>query len=412
MTVTIISFLTSMGIPDGSIGRLSAFIAGPWALKLIWAPVIDTISYPPMGRRRPWIICAQAMMVLTLVGFLFVDDPVASISLLGWLFFVHNCFAALQDVLTDALAIEVVPPHELGTINGLMMAAKMLGIGLGAAGLAGLMATYGLTAAVIAQVFVLLLIMMLPIFFIESPGEKRMPWSRGLATPSRGIATFRNPFKVIRDLFWAFSKRSVICVALLGFLASVAEWIIEVINKPFFTKVLGWTYVEFSAISGTLVIFQFCAALAGGWAARRFGFRSIIVAGLGAYGVIATSFGLFNWLFTGSIGPTTFLLLLPATNAFGSVAFYAIAMRLSRTDSAATVFTTVMAITSFGHVVGGVLIGPLRDDFALDYRTLYMLGGSLMVACLIFLIPLDVANPFVDDEQAVASHSIFDDPAK
>ena len=75
-----------------------------------------------MGRRRPWIIGAQFMMAVTLLGILWsgnLSEPAGStgqaafspefIWWLGVMFFVHNCFASLQDVATDALAVDVLP---------------------------------------------------------------------------------------------------------------------------------------------------------------------------------------------------------------------------------------------------------------------------------------------------------------
>src|SRR2546430_13219286 len=74
MTVTIISYLTSRGVADATVGRLAATIAIPWALKFMWAPVIDSVAVLSMGRRRPWIIGAQLMMALSLIGFTSIND--------------------------------------------------------------------------------------------------------------------------------------------------------------------------------------------------------------------------------------------------------------------------------------------------------------------------------------------------
>jgi predicted MFS family arabinose efflux permease len=70
-------------------------------------------------------------------------------------------------------------------------------------------------------------------------------------------------------------------------------------------------------------------------------------------------------------------------------------MRVSWTRSAATVFTSMMAMTSLGHVIGGWMIGPLRDGLGMSYQAVYCLGGALMLTSLLFIFAVDPGK--VDD---------------
>ena len=56
------------------IGRLKAIILVPWSFKLIWAPIMDSFTIRSMGRRRVWIIGAELMMALTLLGMIGMDQ--------------------------------------------------------------------------------------------------------------------------------------------------------------------------------------------------------------------------------------------------------------------------------------------------------------------------------------------------
>ena len=389
MTITIISYFAGQGIADSVIGGLSAIIALPWAFKFVWAPVIDTVSMPLMGKRRPWIIGAELMMAISLLGLMILYDPTGDIALIGWIFFLHNCFASLQDVLCDALAIDMLPIEELGKVNGFMMASKLVGIGGGAAVLAIIMQQWGLRVAVVTQFSLLLLIMLLPLFILERPGDSVFPWNRGRKKGAPRSISIINPLEILKDLRLAFGIKAIAALALFGCLASISEWLVEVINKPFYTKVLGWTFVRFSAVSGVLLVLQMVAAIAGGWAASRMGSRSIIIFGLGAYGVLALLFGTFNQFLIQGWFPVLFLFLPPAANAFGSVAFYSLAMRISWTRSAVTVFTLMMAMTSLGHVIGGWMIGIFRDGLGVSYQGVYRLGGILMIISLFLLFAVD-----------------------
>ena len=93
--------------------------------------------------------------------------------MLGALFFVYNVFTALQDVSTDALAVDVLQPHEFERVNSYMFTAKSLGGIVGGAGLGTIIGIVGIGGAFLIQIPILVLIMMVPLFMRERPGEKR-----------------------------------------------------------------------------------------------------------------------------------------------------------------------------------------------------------------------------------------------
>ena len=107
MLTALLSFLASKGLSIAESGQLTAMATLPWTFKLFWGPVIDSFVYEKMGKRSPGILFAQIGMALSLVAMIFMGDISGNISLLGWMFFLHNCFASLQDVSCDALAVDV-----------------------------------------------------------------------------------------------------------------------------------------------------------------------------------------------------------------------------------------------------------------------------------------------------------------
>ena len=176
-----------------------------------------------MGRRRTWIIGAQLIMALSLLTLMMLGDITKNIVLLGWMFFLHNCFASLQDVATDALAVDILPPREQGRVNGVMWASKLIGRALGTAVGAWTIASYGFSYAVLAQFASLLVIMIFPIWLVERPGERRLPWSAGGASTIGGAASLRSPLAVSRDLVKAFSLRTTSSFLLFG-VCAVIGW--------------------------------------------------------------------------------------------------------------------------------------------------------------------------------------------
>ena len=85
VTVTLAAWVASRGASEGQVGDLAAFSMLPWAFKWLWAPLVDRFSHAHMGRRRPWILLAQGLLVVG-AGLLALA-PSDDLGLLGWLVF-------------------------------------------------------------------------------------------------------------------------------------------------------------------------------------------------------------------------------------------------------------------------------------------------------------------------------------
>ncbi len=176
--VAFVAFLVINGITPTQVALLFATVYLPWTFKFIWGPVIDMVRFPRYGVRRPWILFAETGMILSLATLLFIPDLVASIELVTIMLFVHNLFASFQDVSVDALAVDILEPDEVATVNGLMFASKRGGIIFGGAVLGMLVVPFGIKSAIMIQIPLLILIMMVPLFLRERPGNSLFPWSK------------------------------------------------------------------------------------------------------------------------------------------------------------------------------------------------------------------------------------------
>ncbi|GJM43406.1 MAG: hypothetical protein DHS20C21_02480 [Gemmatimonadota bacterium] len=157
--VALTTYLRQQGIGNTEIGLFTASLYAPWGFKWAWAPLVDLVRLPRFGARRFWIALSQIFMVLTL-GLVWVVDPGANLPLLTTLIVVHNIFASVQDVAIDALAVQVLPPHERGTANGFMFGASYLGQFLGGSGalwIAGAFG-FGLTYPYVLGLLILILL--------------------------------------------------------------------------------------------------------------------------------------------------------------------------------------------------------------------------------------------------------------
>src|SRR3954468_12366116 len=64
--VTLQAWLTVAGVDLARIGFLS-LLGLPYTFKFLWAPLMDRVDLPLLGRRRGWIVATQAALALTLL---------------------------------------------------------------------------------------------------------------------------------------------------------------------------------------------------------------------------------------------------------------------------------------------------------------------------------------------------------
>lgn len=122
--------LTEDGISKAAIGLFAA-VGTPYALKFIWAPLIDQLRLPGLarlfGHRRSWLLLTQAAVILTMLG-LGLSDPAAD----PWttaLWAVLLAFAsASQDIVIDAYRVERLPEDRQGAGAAMVVFGYRLGM--------------------------------------------------------------------------------------------------------------------------------------------------------------------------------------------------------------------------------------------------------------------------------------------
>lgn len=392
MLTALLSFLASKGLTLAESGQLTAMAYLPWTFKLFWGPIIDSFTYRAMGRRRPWILFAQLGMALTLIAMIWMGDISSNIGLLSWMFFFHNCFASLQDVSCDALAVDILLPKEQGKVNGAMWGSKVIGTGMGAIVMGTLLVSKGLIFAIMAQTILMFIIILFPLLILERPGEKRFPWSIvNDVKPIRNKRSIKNPINVIKDLIHAFSKRPCFFAGLFILISAINQGINSGILPVYYSSTLNWQSDTYSQVSGGPgAILEFFGAILGGILADRFGKRKVFFLGWGSFSVLSGIFGLMilnteqlpYWF------QVFYLVVYPSLIAIGTVSMFALAMALSWSKASATMFTSYMAISNMSVVIGGKLIAPLSDLMSIGQ--IYIL---MMFVCLIPVVFLKSMNP-------------------
>ncbi|MFQ5347940.1 MAG: MFS transporter [Rhodothalassiaceae bacterium] len=110
---TLAYWLAREGVSKTDIGLFAA-LTTPYALKFVWAPLVDRLRIPLFGRlgaRRGWLLSTQTLLVLSLLG-LAAQDPRQALGTMAVFAFLVAFFSATQDIVIDAYRIELLDEAE------------------------------------------------------------------------------------------------------------------------------------------------------------------------------------------------------------------------------------------------------------------------------------------------------------
>jgi MFS transporter, PAT family, beta-lactamase induction signal transducer AmpG len=350
----------------------------PWSFKWAWGPVVDSGRLAWLGRRRPWLIVAQAMMILTAAGIALV--PETDVALLGQVILLHNVFVGLQDVAVDALAVDQLEGAARERASGMMFGSAYVGTFLGGAGLGFVTARFGLPWAIAALTTAQALLLVLVVVAREQPrsGNVAPASAIGLIPLSRGLA---------RGMLAPQARRAAVAAFLLKLMPATLSvlMLVQLIER------FGWSQERYSAVSGGVgVLLGLAASVAAGFLAGRVGPRRTAVVASLVLGSAWIAFGLASqrWNRTdvvfGLVAAET--ICLAAT----TVAFFSIFMRVASPAVAATQFTASMAIMNLATSAGSWLAGPIGAT--LDTPTAFLIAGGVQ-PLLALLVPVIEVSP-------------------
>ena len=106
------AWLKDVHVSNAQIGIFS-YVAIPYLLKFLWAPLVDRYALPGLGRRRGWMLLSQVLLAVAIAVLAF-QDPASSLvgisaCALGIVF-----LSATQDIVIDAYRTDVATPAERG----------------------------------------------------------------------------------------------------------------------------------------------------------------------------------------------------------------------------------------------------------------------------------------------------------
>jgi len=366
---TLPTLMRREGVDVERIGWFSSVLVLPWALKFVWAPLIDGARGTRLGLKG-CIVIAQSLMAATLLPLAFTDLR-TGFSILVPCLLAHATSAATQDAAIDALAISSTSEDERGSLNGWMQAGMLAGRGALGGGALILTARWGMHAVVVFIAAILAAMLLLSLTYREDArGSGRREAGRirriaGLmrAAASRGTTWFALLFAALAGA--GFEATGILAGPFL-------------VDRGFDASAVGWFY------SLPSVLAMMAGAIAGGAAADRFGrLRCVAISQVLLGGAILT-LALLAVSGERAAGAEYWIALTAIYFGIGlfTASSYALFMDLTDPGLGATQFSAYMGATNFCESWAAGLGGRLASGFG------YTTAFTVMTAVSLLALPL------------------------
>lgn len=350
--------LREVGRPLQEIGLMSLAIL-PWALKFLWAPMLERVRLPVASsarHSRRIVVPGQILMALMLLALGWGAELSASV-LLG-LLAVLALLAASVDVACDGYAVEQLPPARRGWGNALQVAGSYLGMFSGAGLFVMVLAAYGWRAAA-ASMAVLMILFALP-FAVVREGSRP---DRTMHRPSLAAAWQRKSIRWGLALTIVFQAGSRLAYSMTGPL---------LIDRGVSLTTLGWVNGAGGVMTGV------AGTLVGAWVVQHYGARRALMASaalqalslLGFWFAITAHFAP-DWLIASA-------LIKNAAAAVGFVSLYAYLMDYASPLQAGVDFTLFQCADAATAAAGGLAAGVVAQRYG--YGASFGLAAALALA--------------------------------
>jgi PAT family beta-lactamase induction signal transducer AmpG len=334
-------WLRDEGTSLKAIGFIS-WVGLAYVLKPFWSPIVDRVDVPGLGRlgrRRGWMLLAQVLVALGLVGMV-ATGPAAGLTAMGAFALVVAFASATQDIVIDAWRIEAAAdPEEMGLLSSAAQLGYRVALLVADAAIIAGAAHFGWPNSYLAMAGLMAVGVAATLFAFEpARADAVMHGKAPLWTPRGFVDAVVGPFIDF------FAKHKALGLLMLAAIAAyrLPDFLMGPMYNPYYHD-LGLSKDAVAAVRAA-------TGLPGAFI------------GIAASGLFAVRFGLFPTLVTGSV-----------LQGLGTAAF----ALLGAHHDVAT-FTAVMALDNFAQAFAGVaLVAYMSSLTSLGYTaTQYALLSS------------------------------------
>ncbi|HEU4503646.1 MAG TPA: MFS transporter [Nitrospira sp.] len=334
---TLQAWLTVAGVDLKTIG-IFTLVGLPYSVKFLWAPVMDRVTLPWLGRRRGWMLVTD----IAVAGGLALMGLVGTASGPQWLGVIAVAVAFMSaslDIVFDAYRTDVLLPAERGFgaavwVNGYRLALLMASAGaLVLADQIGWRGTYLALAGLMAAGIVTILL---------SPNPPTAGIPPKTLTEAIGLP--------LRELF---SRPGIYGLLSLIVLYKLGDAVAGSLQTAFFIGGLGFTAGEVGYVKGLGIAATLMGALAGGMVMAKTGLaRSLLFFGI-LQALSNLSFMLLAWIGKSYEALAASVVIENVTGGMGTAAFVALVMSLCDHRYTATQFALLSSLEALGRIFSG-----------------------------------------------------------
>ena len=365
---TLTTRLAQYGIRKSAVTAFAlTFLA--YNFKWIWAPLVDTVRIPILGRygqRRSWL-WAMGLFVMAAVIALGTVDPTTALPVVAALAILVGVAGATNDIIIDAYRIELLEPRQLGVGSGMSQYGWRIGAASAGAVALVLAARYGWgTAYAACSLFALPA--MVTGFIMGEPARHQAP-----ARPA-GLAAAVTAY--FSPLFEFLKRKGALVVLTFVLIHKIGDTLANLTLRLLFDD-LGFTNDEIAFYD---VGIGFAALLAGVFAGgalyaalgmKRSVFISLVLMAVSNFSFAAlAAYGHSNLGMAAAIGFENF------ASGLGGVAVVAYLSALCNLRFTATQYALLSALASIaGRFLTGATAGGLIEQ--MGYVNFYLLTTAI-----------------------------------
>ncbi|MES2950410.1 MAG: AmpG family muropeptide MFS transporter [Pseudomonadota bacterium] len=403
---TLSFWLREAGIDRTTIGFLS-WIGLTYAFKWVWSPLLDRMPLPlltkRLGRRRSWLLFAQALIMVALVGMAFTD-PKQSLQPMVWCALAVAFGSATQDIALDAFRIESADAERQAALSATYQTGyrlAMIWAGAGAlwvaaraevpSDIAGAAASYQHSAWQTA--YLVMAVSMLPgvltVLFSPEPVRRAIAPAKNVADWLRSALV--EPFA---DFITRYRWQAVLILALIA-TYRISDVVMGIMANPFYVD-MGFTKDEVAAVSKIYgVVMTLVGAFVGGAMAMRMGVMRVLM--LGAALSAATNL-MFAWLAGQGHDLQALIFVISADNlasGIASAAFIAYLSSLTNVNYSATQYAMFSSMMLLLPKFLAGYSGKYVDHFGYGnfFTATAMLGAPVLLLVWLASRTQSVASP-------------------
>jgi PAT family beta-lactamase induction signal transducer AmpG len=334
-------------------------------LKFLWAPIIDNVRLPLIGRfgqRRSWLWLTGALVMAAVAG-LGIADPRDSLAVFAFMAVAMAFAGATFDIIIDAYRIELLEPRQLGAGSGMSQYGWRIGA-TAAGALALVLAQRVGWSGAYAACSVFALPAMLAGVFMGEPARHREPAKpRGVA---QALVAYFSP------LLEFLARQGALVVLLFVLIHKIGDTLANLTLRLLFQE-LGFTNDEVAFYDvGVGFVALLLGILVGGILYSRLGMKRSVMWSLVLMAVSNFSFAALAAAGHTNIGMAAAVGFENFASGIGGVTVVAYLSALCNLRFTATQYALLSALASIvGRLITGTVAGRMID--AMGYVNYYLL---------------------------------------